>query len=161
MEKYVRNAELKDILHLAPKMRKEDVEEVLASDNMSPLESLVVPFTIKGAKIYSIIGTKEEGVIGMFGSTPSTQAGYGVAWLLSSAELFNHTRQFLKECPYWVAQMSEGYTHLFNFIDKRNWQSLKWLQFLGFEPKEEITEFGHAKIPFLLVTKEIKNVRSE
>ena len=50
--------------------------------------------------------------------------------------------------------MSEGYEHLYNFVDKRNWQSLKWLQFLGFEVKEELGEYGHEKIPFLLVMKE-------
>ena len=63
-EKYVRKAILKDALELAPKMRKEDRAEILASDNMTPLQALVVPFTIEGARIYSIIGTKDEGVIG-------------------------------------------------------------------------------------------------
>ena len=58
-EKYVRKAILKDALELAPKMRKEDRAEILASDNMSPLQALVVPFTIEGARIYSIIGTKD------------------------------------------------------------------------------------------------------
>jgi len=153
-EKYVRIAKLADVLELAPKIRKGDRAEIRASDNVSPLEALIVPFTIEGHKTYSIIGTKEEGVIGMFGSTPSAEKGYGCAWLLSSENLFNHTRQFLKECPYWIEQMSEGYEHLYNFVDKRNWQSLKWLQFLGFEVKEELGEYGHEKIPFLLVMKE-------
>ena len=76
-EKYVRPAILKDALELAPKMRKEDRAEILASDNMSPLQALVVPFTIKGAKIYSIIGTKEEGVIGIGVGGPETGGGVG------------------------------------------------------------------------------------
>jgi len=156
-EKYVRPAILKDALELAPKMRKEDRAEILASDNMSPLQALVVPFTIKGAKIYSIIGTKEEGVIGMFGSTPSSEPDFGIAWLLSANNLANnHARQFLKECPYWVSQMGEGYKHLYNFVDKRNWVALKWLQLLGFTAKEEFPTYGHKQIPFLLMMKELK-----
>ena len=77
-ENYVRKAELKDALELAPKMRIGDRKEIMASNGSTPLESLVIPFTQKGAKIYSIIGTNSEGVIGMFGSTPTNEKDYGV-----------------------------------------------------------------------------------
>ena len=156
-ENYVRKAELKDALELAPKMRMGDRKEIMASNGSTPLESLVIPFTQKGAKIYSIIGTKSEGVIGMFGSTPTKEKDYGVVWLLSSEHLFRHIKQFIKECPKWVAEMSEGYEYVYNFVDERNWKSLKWLQFLGFEPKEKIGDFGVGKMPFLLMMKEVNN----
>jgi len=39
----------------------------------------------------------------------------------------------MKECPYWISQMGNGYEYLYNWIDRRNWKSMKWLQFLGFE----------------------------
>ena len=156
-ENYVRKAELNDALELAPKMRMGDRKEIMASNGSTPLESLVIPFTQKGAKIYSIIGTKSEGVIGMFGSTPTKEKDYGVVWLLSSEHLFRHIKQFIKECPKWVAEMSEGYEYVYNFVDERNWKSLKWLQFLGFEPKEKIGDFGVGKIPFLLMMKEVNN----
>jgi|TARA_B110000483_G_scaffold68811_1_gene85928 hypothetical protein len=156
-ENYVRKAELNDALELAPKMRMGDRKEIMASNGSTPLESLVIPFTQKGAKIYSIIGTKSEGVIGMFGSTPTKEKDYGVVWLLSSEHLFRHIKQFIKECPKWVAEMSEGYEYVYNFVDERNWKSLKWLQFLGFEPKEKIGDFGVGKMPFLLMMKEVNN----
>tara|TARA_R100001460_G_scaffold8743_3_gene21466 strand:- start:445 stop:918 length:474 start_codon:yes stop_codon:yes gene_type:complete len=155
-ENYVRKAELNDALKLAPKIRIGDRQEIMASNGASPLEALVVPFTHKKGKIYSIIGTKSEGVIGMFGSTPSKEKGYGVVWLLSSEHLFKHTKQFIKECPKWVNDMSKGYKYVYNFVDERNWKSLKWLQFLGFEPKQKIGDFGIGKMPFLLMMKEIK-----
>ena len=156
-ENYVRKAELNDALELAPKMRMGDRKEIMASNGSTPLESLVIPFTQKGAKIYSIIGTKSEGVIGMFGSTPTKEKDYGVVWLLSSEHLFRHIKQFIKECPKWVAEMSEGYEYVYNFVDERNWKSLKWLQFLGFEPKKKIGDFGVGKMPFLLMMKEVNN----
>ena len=151
----VRKAVLKDALELAPKMRIGDRQEIMASDGSSPLESLVLPFTQKGSKIYNIVGTQSEGVIGMFGSSPVKEEGYGIVWLLSSEDLFKHTRQFIKECPKWVAEMSEDYEHVYNFVDERNWKSLKWLQFLGFEPKRKIGDFGVGKIPFILMMKEV------
>jgi len=154
-ENYVRPAKLEDSLQLAPKIRKGDRQEIMASDGASPLEALVIPFTQKNAKIYSIIGTKSEGVIGMFGSSPTKEKGYGVVWLLSSEALFKHTKQFIKECPKWVNDMSKGYKYVYNFVDERNWKSLKWLQFLGFEPRRKIGDFGIGKMPFLLMMKEV------
>jgi hypothetical protein len=153
-ENYVRPAILADALQLAPKMRKADREEILASHGKTPLESLVVPFTYEKARSYTIVGTAKEGVIGMFGVSPTKDPEYGIAWLLSSEILFKHTKQFIKECPYWVSQMSEGYTYIYNWVDRRNWKSLKWLQYLGFEAKEEIKQFGVGKLPFLLMIKE-------
>jgi hypothetical protein len=157
-ENYVRSAILADALILAPKIRKDDRAEIRASNNSSPLEALVTPFTQEKAQIYSIVGTKEEGVIGMFGSSPCADPDYGVAWLLSSEVLFKHLKQFIKECPYWIDKMGKDYKYLYNFVDKRNWKSLKWLQFLGFEPRQEIGDYGFQKMPFLLMMKEVNNI---
>ena len=154
-ENYVRPAILKDALELAPKIRKGDREEIQASGNVSPLKALVIPFTQDRAKIYSVIGTESEGVIGMFGVASCADPEYGVAWMLSSELLFKHTKQFIKECPQWIEEMGKGYKYLYNFVDKRNWKSLKWLQYLGFEPSTEIKDYGYGKIPFLLMMKEI------
>ena len=155
-ENYVRPATIKDALQLAPKVRIADREEIRASNGVSPLEALVTPFSIDESKNYTIVGTINEGVIGMFWACPTKDTAYGVAWLISSENLFKHTKQFMKECPYWISQMGNGYEYLYNWVDKRNWKSLKWLQFLGFEPKEEMKQYGVGKLPFLLMVKEVK-----
>lgn len=155
-ENYVRPATIKDALQLAPKVRIADREEIRASDNKSPLEALVVPFSIDKSKNYTIVGNLNEGVIGMFGACPTKDPAYGVAWLISSEDLFKHTKQFIKECPYWISQMGNGYEYLYNWVDRRNWKSMKWLQFLGFEPKDEIKQYGVGKLPFLLMVREVK-----
>ena len=94
-ENYVRPAVLADALELAPKMRIADREEIKASHGKTPLESLVIPFTYDRSRNYTIIGTASEGVIGMFGVSPTKDPEYGVAWLLSSEDLFKHTKQFI------------------------------------------------------------------
>ena len=154
-ENYVRPAILKDVVELAPKVRKGDLEEIKASNNTTPFKALVMPFTQEDSKIFTIIGTEDEGVIGMFGVSPSHDPVYGVAWMLSSETLFKHTRQFIQECPKWIEEMGQGYEFLYNFVDKRNWKSMKWLQYLGFEPSTEIEKYGYGKMPFLLMMKEI------
>tara|TARA_B110000503_G_scaffold17003_1_gene24518 strand:+ start:3231 stop:3710 length:480 start_codon:yes stop_codon:yes gene_type:complete len=152
---FVRPAILKDALELAPKIRKSDREEIRASNNSSPLKALVSAFTIDKHRTYSVIRTEDNAVIGMFGSVPCAEPDYGVAWMLSSEDLFKHTKQFIKECPHWINEMGVGYKYLYNFVDKRNWKSLKWLQYLKFEPKTEIGDYGFEKIPFLLMMKEM------
>jgi len=154
-ENYVRPAIIKDALQLAPKVRIADREEIRASNGVSPLEALVTPFSTDKSKNYTIIGTLNEGVIGMFGASPTKDSAYGVAWLISSEDLFKHTKQFMKECPYWISQMGNGYEYLYNWVDRRNWKSMKWLQFLGFEPKQEMKQYGVGKLPFLLMIREV------
>jgi len=155
-EAFVREAQLIDAIHLAPRLRKIDREEIRAASNVSCLEALVTPFTSDNAKTYSVVKTETDEVIGMFGSAPSHDPEYGVAWLLSSEDLYNHTKEFVKQSPHWISEMGKGYTYLYNFVDKRNWKSLKWLQYLGFEPKEQIDNYGVGNMPFLLMIKEIK-----
>ena len=94
-ENYVRPAKIKDALQLAPKVRAADREEIRASDGSSPLKALVTSFAVDESKNYTIIGTLNEGVIGMFGACPTKDPAYGVAWLLSSEDLFKHTKQFI------------------------------------------------------------------
>ena len=66
-EASVRKAVLQDALDLAPKIRKTDRVEIRASDNQSPLEALVKPFTVDVSKIFSII--IHDKVIRMFDSS--------------------------------------------------------------------------------------------
>ena len=99
---FVRQAILKDALELAPKIRKSDREEIRASNNSTPLKALVEAFTLENSKIYSVIRTEDNSVIGMFGSAPCADPDYGVAWMLSSEDLFKHTKKFIKECPHLI-----------------------------------------------------------
>ena len=156
MEKCVREAVLSDALELAPKMRKLDRQEIQASHGVTPLKALVLPFTYEKHKTFTILGTEQEGVIGMFGSTPSEQdPQYGVAWLLSSEQLFNHTRQFLRECPKWIKEMGQDYKYLYNYVDVRNEVGNKWLKFLGFNLIDTVN-YGYEKKLFNLMIKETK-----
>lgn len=154
----VREAVLNDALLLHKNLRESDIKEIRASDNVTPLEALVAPFTYPEATTYSIIHDVEDEIIGMFGVTPSiNDKNFGVAWMLNTPHIDQISRRFLKESRYWVDKMGEDFDYLYNFVDKRNWKSLKWLQFCGFEPKEELN-YGYEQRKFLLVMKDMKNV---
>tara|TARA_B100000686_G_scaffold27460_1_gene27020 strand:+ start:1198 stop:1686 length:489 start_codon:yes stop_codon:yes gene_type:complete len=147
-EKYVRKANINDPSILAKKMRQADVKEIKASHNAKPLEALMYPFTFKKHKTFSIIGTKKEKVIGMFGVVPCYKnKKNGIAWLLSSNELLNHTKQFLKECPRWIEEMHIEYDTLYNYVHTENTISIRWLKFFGFKITKEMP-YGYSQENF-------------
>ena len=153
---HVRRAISEDIAFLAPKMRQADRDEIKASDNVGAVEALMTPFQYKGHRTWSVVGTEEEYVIGMFGSVPTLDRDYGVAWLLSSEELFNYKKEFIKQSPEWVDEMGKGYRYLYNWVDCRNEKSIKWLRYLGFKTIRREEQYGKGKMPFYLMMKEIK-----
>lgn len=155
---HVRRAISADIVFLAPKMRQADRDEIKASDNVGAVEALMTPFEYRGHRTWSVIGTDEEYVIGMFGSVPTLDPDYGIAWLLSSEELFKYKKEFIKQSPQWVDEMGKGYRYLYNYVDCRNEKSIKWLMYLGFNTIRREEEYGKGKLPFYLMMKEIKHV---
>jgi len=155
---YVRRAISADVLFLADKIRQADLDEIKASDNVGAVEALMTPFEYKGHRTWSVIGTEEEYVIGMFGSVPTIEPDYGIAWLLSSEELFKYKKEFIKQSPQWVDEMGKGYKYLYNYVDCRNEKSIKWLRYLGFNTIEREEQYGKAKMPFYLMMKEITHV---
>jgi len=155
---HVRWAISADIVFLAPKMRQADRDEIKASDNVGAVEALMTPFEYKGHRTWSVIGTDEEYVIGMFGSVPTLDPEYGIAWLLSSEELFNYKKEFIKQSPEWIEEMGKNYKYLYNWVDCRNEKSIKWLRYLGFNTIRRDEQYGKGKLPFYLMMKEIKHV---
>ena len=130
---YVREAVLNDALELAPNMKEGDVEEIKASNNLIPLEALVIPFTIPNSITYTAIGNREE-PIAMFGSCPTPDEKTGVVWLLSAESLIQKTyrTRFLRECNHWIDVISKPYSYVYNHVDVRNWKSVRWLEHCGF-----------------------------
>ncbi len=155
---HVRRAISADVLFLADKIRQADLDEIKASDNVGAVEALMTPFEYRGHRTWSVIGTDEEYVIGMFGSVPTLDPDYGIAWLLSSEELFKYKKEFIKQSPQWVDEMGKGYRYLYNYVDCRNEKSIKWLMYLGFNTIRREEEYGKGKMPFYLMMKEIKHV---
>jgi hypothetical protein len=141
----VRKATVLDPKVLAPKLRESDVSEVWASHKATPLEALTFPFSIKGHMTFSIIGNEDQGVIGMFGVVPTDNKGWGIAWLLTSDELYEHRKQFLDECPKWVEEMETNYSYLYNHVHTSNKQSMAWMRALGFKTIHAYAygELGH------------------
>jgi len=154
---FVRDAVEEDAIALAPRLRDIDKLEIHAMSGNKPLEALLSHFKIKTPVHKSIV--RNDGLIlGMFGVCDCPfKTGYGVPWLLASEPLVDHSREFLKNCRKWVAEMQKPYPVLYNYIHTQNAVAMRWLQWCGFDVTKQV-EFGRDKEPFYLFIKEINDV---
>ncbi len=118
-----------DCLDLAPRLRKEDVEEVLAACGHTPLQALQDGLR-DSDECLSIL--KDGKVIGMFGVAPLPN-GVGAIWLLASDDLPTIRWQFLKQTRPWVNYFLTKFQILMNWADSRNAVHLRWIKWAGFD----------------------------
>lgn len=139
---YVVTARPIHIRHIARHMRPADRDEVAASHGLAPFSALKL--SLHRSKRAWTIMSPEDVPIGMFGvGDANILAGVGSPWLLGTDELPRHAMIFLRNCPYWVGQLLEGYTVLRNCVDDRNKLSMRWLKWLGFTIGEPVAFKGH------------------
>jgi RimJ/RimL family protein N-acetyltransferase len=146
MKPHYRPSKTEDVYVLAPKLRKQDIDELEASSGLDPMEALSYSFHGEGES-NSIIAPDGE-VIGMFGVGPTLDPLVGVPWLLASPRLPEVSREFIPQSLEWVKQKNEEYPMLYNAVDVRNTVAIRWLRYLGFTFIQRIEEYGIGKKPF-------------
>lgn len=149
MKPYYRPSTAGDAETLAPKLRKQDVEEVWASHGITPIAALVTSQN-NSSESHTIIASDGE-VIGMFGVVDD--GAVGVPWLLTSDRLPEVAREFLPQSREWVERINQDYLVLTNYVDVRNKVAQRWLKWLGFKFVRVVEEYGYEKKPFYEVVR--------
>ncbi len=121
---------LEDIKYLAPRLRKEDKQEILALSGLLPYEALLIGF--KNAVIVFTIFNPKNKPVGIFG-VDDLGNGVGGIWLLATKDLAKIQIAFLKQCREVVKFLNTKYKILWNFVDCRNQLHIKWLKWCGFK----------------------------
>ena len=145
MNYYVRPSKREDCYNLAKSMRKDDVQELFASTGSNPAQALIVAYLSSHRHCYSLI--LEDEVVGMFGINRINEK-VGIPWLLGSDKLTKYRVEFHKLAYKYLNTFMDEYNVLFNYVDKRNWQAVRWLKVLGFTFTKLIDEYGYEKKPF-------------
>lgn len=128
------DATIEDAKELAPRLRQEDVDEILAGSGASALDALT-----EGVRrsVYSRSASVDGRVIAMWGVAPTdADPKLGIAWLLGSPDLSRHRRPFLRHARHELAAMLIVRPVLINFVDGRYAAALRWVTWLGFEVGE-------------------------
>ena len=150
---YFKLTTLEDIKYLAPKLRKEDKQEILALSGLLPYEALLIGFK-NAVIVFTIINPKNKPV-GIFG-IDDWGNGVGGIWLLATKDLAKIQIAFLKECREVIKFLNTKYKILWNFVDCRNQLHIKWLKWCGFKFLRK-TNYGVLQKPFYEIIR-INNV---
>lgn len=131
----VRRSTKKDVEYLKTHLRQSDVDEIWASNHITPEGALE-----KGLDNSIFCCTVLNGQpIAMFGIVPHSILGYEASvWMLASDDLKKIKKRFLRHSKYFINMMLDFYPSLFNFVDDRNKDSINWLKYCGariYDPK--------------------------
>lgn len=125
----IRDSIISDVYSLKDRLKLEDIQEVWASHHASPEEALKFSITQSALSMT----TEKDGVpVMVFGVTADDWMGdTGMIWFMS-ADLDRQTKiVFLRNSKKFIDLMLSFYPYLYNYVDIRNQESIKWLEFCG------------------------------
>jgi hypothetical protein len=144
----IRPATREDAVDLAPRLRQEDVLEVLYGSDFTPEEALPYEIAVS-EEAYAVVWKGQ--VIALFGVVNTLNWGddnqEGFPWMLASKELKDVRKSLLRTCVPYVRRWLQTYTKLSGYAWAENHVHLKWLQWLGFQ-LDEPKPFGPHMQPF-------------
>ena len=155
MTHYYRQSVFQDCRDLAPHMREQDANEVMASNGLSPLRALQRGYNASSPECFTII--HEDGsIVGMFGL--AVNEIFASPWLLGSDKLPETKKVILPVSAKWVEEMNTRHPLLLNYVHADNTVSMKWLKSLGFQFINLVKEYGVGREPFYQFVRIKENV---
>lgn len=141
----VRLAKDEDVEFLKDKLRRQDIDEVWASNHHTPEEALKI--SLNDSLVCFTL--EDNGVpVAMFGLSPqSIFVNEAVIWMLSSDRLYKMKTKFLRNCKKVINVFFQYYPYLYNFVDTRNKKTIRWLKYLGAKISEP-ENYGSENLPF-------------
>ena len=144
----VRAATKEDAISLAPRLRQADVDEIKAASDRDPLEAMLISIRQSRAPKAGLVDGEVVFIFGVASS--SLMSVHGSPWLLASDLLVDHAKPFLRGSKDYLNAMKKNFIYLSNFVDARNTDSIRWLQWLGFDilPTQAYGPYGLMFHPF-------------
>lgn len=140
----VRKTRRSDIDYLKDRLRQSDIEEIWASNHLTPQEALdggwkksLICLTIQNGHPVAMMGINPESFLG----------SRAVIWLLGSDDLDKISLRFVRNSRKFVDLFLDYYPYLYNYVDERNVKSIEWLKYLGAKFDNPIP-FGEEGLPF-------------
>lgn len=141
----IRGTTVADLRYLAVNLRSDDIKEMWASHHIDPVNALVFCFN-KSPFCYTVERDKRPVVI--FGIFPISVLGNEASvWMLSTDELMLIKRRFVRHSRKIIEHMLSFYPILYNYVDVRNKESVKWLRWCGAK-METAMPYGVDQLPF-------------
>lgn len=124
------------ILPIADDMRICDVKEIFATALATPKEALEYGFE-KGKQTYTALVDDRPAI--MFGVVSGgLLSNKGIPWLLATNDVKKVKKKFVQNSLPYVEQFLSQYKCLENYVHEENEDSIRWLEWCGFELVERV-----------------------
>ena len=125
----IRKAVPSDIVALKDRLREADREEIIAAGNSSVQEALEQSFN----RSEICLCVEQDSVVSaLFGVVPDTLLGASAnVWFLGSPEMRKIKKSFVKYSRFFIKEWLNRWPTLWNVVDGRYCDSLKWLMSCG------------------------------
>lgn len=120
---------------IVPYLRKADLDEIHAMTGLSPAMAVAYSIAQTERGFAAILNGRTCAVFGV---------SQGVIWLVGSDEITKHPVTFYRVSRKIFPMLKKGYSKLVNYIDPRNYLSIRWLKWLGFRIEEVAGGFFYA-----------------
>lgn len=131
---FVRLATVADAIELAPRLRKEDLEEIGHGSGLPPEVALRYALQISNIA-YAVVWRDQ--VVALFGVAQDLSwegtVSTGYPWMLAAPELTAIRKSFLRECRDYVGGWLKYHRKLEGFVWAKNEVHIQWLRWLGFQ----------------------------
>jgi hypothetical protein len=146
-------ATLRHVHLVAPRMRRADREEVMASGGYRPAQALRRALRSSEVARTAFVGGEPLMVFGVAAGN-----GFAIPWALTTDVVDKHPMAFWRVSTVALAALREVYPVMVQMVDARHQRSLDWLERLGFQVAKEPEPFGKLKLPFHRVTLGVSHV---
>lgn len=136
-----------DARALAPRLRKDDLNELLAAGYPNAEASLMDG--VNSPDGCTTVDVEGLGPVLMFGVGPHPYDSLvGGVWLLGSDDIARIRFPFLRQCRGVIEGFHEKYPVLMNYTDHRNALHHRWLKWCGFVFINTVPGNGPGNLPF-------------
>jgi len=140
---------------LAANMRPDEVKEIWASGNLTPIDALVKGVKASHGCTAAVIDGEPVAILGLVEG--DLLSGRGCPWMLTSNSILKHRREVLRCSPPVIAEMLRHCSHIGNYVHADNKISIRWLKWLGFT-FEDPAPYGYEGEMFHYFYKESSSV---
>ena len=140
----IREATQRDAVWFAPRLRRSDRLEVIASTGRAPIVALMASVAMGN----SFVAEHEGEPVAVFGMPIiSHLPRFGIPWLMGTDKLDDIKLTFGMTSRRIVDGWMEQADVMENFVDSRHYKAVNWLEWLGFDMSEAIPH-GPYGVPF-------------
>jgi hypothetical protein len=146
----IRRATEADAISLAPRLREADLEELQASGDHDPEESLLLG--VREGDCY-VCADIESGLPHVIFGTMETEVPFkGLIWMMASPALKTYWIQLLRDTRPVIDNLRGHYKILTNAVYAKNTVHIRWLRWAGFTFLREFKVEGNSFYEFAKLT---------